>query len=159
MTVEDRDRAGRTPLHYAVKHSRHDLQYIAAQTDSALAADNLRKNNEFKIANTTELLDQGANVNVADDGYTPLHFAAADDSVGVVELLLAAGADIEAADDKGETPLYKAVRNTTEGAVPITRLLLERGADPQAPLINGSSPLSFVKRYGEPEMRELFSGL
>ena len=73
--------------------------------------------------------------------------------------LLDAGADIGAADSKGETPLYKAVRNTTSGAVEITRLLLDRGADLHATLANGSTPLSFVKRSQKPGIVELFADM
>lgn len=58
---------------------------------------------------------------------TPLHAVARRGTVEVVEALLASGADIEARDSKGETPLRRAVNCNQEHMV---RLLLAGGADP-----------------------------
>ena len=97
MTV-DRDRAGRTPLHYAVTDDPVGLDHTKALGDPAVAEANLQKANEYKISNTTRLLSDGADANAQDDqGFTPLHFAAASrTSVEVAQLLLDAGADINA---------------------------------------------------------------
>lgn len=61
--VNDRDRAGRTPLHYAAGDDPLGPDYTAALTDPALAEANFRKANEYRIANTTRLLSEGADVN------------------------------------------------------------------------------------------------
>lgn len=160
MTVDERDRAGRTPLHYAVIDGPRGLKHIAAQTNPELAEENRRVSNEFKVANTTKLLADGADVNAVDEeGFTPLLFAAADDSVDVVRLLLEAGANVNAANSGGETPLFKATMNTSSGALTIAKLLLEHGADPHAPTSDGFSPVLLVKRYGKPDMKELFAGI
>lgn len=160
MNVHERDEAGRTPLHYAVTQTPHDLPYIAAQTDPVLAAEVDQKSRDFKITNTKALIEQSADVNATDnEGATPLMFAAARDSVEVVEILLDAGAVIDAADDNGETALYCAVRNTTPAAAAIMRLLRERGADPTIANAKGQTPLRFVSRFGKPEEREIFADL
>ncbi|MCV7198756.1 ankyrin repeat domain-containing protein [Mycobacterium angelicum] len=160
MNVNDRDRAGRTPLHYAVGDDPVGLDYTSALTDPVLAEANLRKANEYKIANTIRLLSEGADVNAVDDqGFTALHAAASRDSEDIVRLLLDAGADVNAKNAKGETPLYNAVRNTTDAALSIVRLLRERGADPTIETANGSSALRFVTRYGKPEEKEAFADL
>lgn len=156
--VAQRDRAGRTPLHYAIGDDPVGLDYIAALTDPALAEANFRKANEYKLTNTGRLLSEGANVNAADDdGLTPLHLAASGDSLDIVRLLLDAGSDVNAKNNTGETPLYNAVRNTTPAGLDIIRLLHQHGADPTVETTNGSSALGFVSRFGKPELREIFA--
>jgi ankyrin repeat protein len=74
----------------------------------------------------------GANVN-ATGGVTrctALHMAARRGNVAVAAALLDCGADIEARDRRGDTPLRRAV-NCEQTAV--AALLLTRGADRQAP--------------------------
>ena len=160
MTV-DRDRAGRTPLHYAVTDDPVGLDYTKALSDPAVAEANLQKANEHKIANTTRLLSDGADANAQDDqGFTALHFAAASGtSVEVAQLLLDAGADINARNHNDETPLYLAVANKTAGKLPVVRLVRERGADATIPAHDGFTALKYVERYGRPELRELFADL
>ncbi|MFF5210925.1 ankyrin repeat domain-containing protein [Streptosporangium sp. NPDC000396] len=68
---------------------------------------------------------------------TPLHQAAQEGAVRVIELLLASGAKVDAVDDDGATPLWEAVRYGQDDAV---RLLLAAGADPWRPCIAGRSP-------------------
>ncbi len=59
-------------------------------------------------------------------GWTPLHVAVATDRREVVDLLLDAGADLEAATEHGRTPLHVAL----EFAPGLVDLLLARGAEP-----------------------------
>lgn len=75
------------------------------------------------------LIEHGARVNQVTGvgGMTPLHMAARRGNVAIAEVLLAAGADIEARDSKGESPLRRAVNCGKEG---IVRLLLTYRADP-----------------------------
>jgi hypothetical protein len=73
------------------------------------------------------LLEAGAPVNASRDGLdTPLHEAA---NAAVAELLLDWGANITARNRLGATPLHFAVGS---GRVDVVKLLLRRGADPNA---------------------------
>jgi ankyrin repeat protein len=65
---------------------------------------------------------------------TPLWWAAAQNDLAIVRFLLEQGADVNAADEEGLTPLhclraYSPAYGGSEDHVEIVRLLLERGAD------------------------------
>lgn len=61
------------------------------------------------------------------DGDTPLHVVLWQSNLMAVQLLIDAGAKVNACGDMGETPLHVAVRQQNEGAVVA---LLRAGADP-----------------------------
>lgn len=58
-------------------------------------------------------------------GRTPLHWGAVHDNVGIMRLLLEAGANKDAQDGHEQTPLFLAAR---DGSVDAVRLLLAAGA-------------------------------
>ena len=95
------------------------------------------------------LLEEGADPNVAQgDGLSALHLAAQEGNLEVVELLLGAGAKVEAKTQIGEyTPLHVA----SEGAhAAVVRALLEAGADPGAvTTTTGATPLHLAAENGE----------
>jgi len=98
---------------------------------------------------TRNLLARGAGVRARNRrGAEPLHYAV-DGSPGspawnsaaqeaVVEGLIGAGADPNAADKSGVSPLHRAARTRCAGAV---RALLANGADPRRRNGSGSTPL------------------
>lgn len=78
-------------------------------------------------------VDRGANVNTPGDwGRTPLHFAVWDggaNAVKIVEMLVQAGADVNARDDRlQENALGFALREFKDELEPAIRLLRERGS-------------------------------
>jgi ankyrin repeat protein len=82
---------------------------------------------------------------------TALHMAARRGNVDVITTLLDGGADIEARDSAGETPLRRAVNlNKVEAA----RILLARGADPHS---SGSKALTPGTAARSSEMKRLFA--
>lgn len=76
------------------------------------------------------LLDGGANATAQTrrGGNTPLHYAVDGRSVATVQILLAAGADANATNGSGVTPLHKAV--AVPGLEEVVEALLKGGADP-----------------------------
>lgn len=90
------------------------------------------------------LIKHGADVNQVSGvgGMTPLHMSARRGTTWIAEALLDAGADIEAKDKDGETPLRRAVNCRQERMV---RLLLSRGANPRSPDKNGRTPIDAAR--------------
>ncbi len=158
--VHDRDRAGRTPLHYAAIDGPRDQVNAWQETDPVRIAELHQSSVEHRLNNSRHLIDSGADVNAGDEnGYTPLHFAVNADSVEVVRYLLDSGANLEAVNDKGETPLNIAVGNTTSGAGEIIQFLRDRGADPFRPANNGRSAIDYLRMIGSEAKRAPFSDL
>lgn len=87
------------------------------------------------------VLERGADRSVLDShGWSPLHLAGYSGKIGIMKLLIDAGADVNITvgggrrsnilrDDTETTPLHQAVR---QGYIPAVELLLEAGADPKA---------------------------
>src|SRR5687767_14487125 len=71
-------------------------------------------------------------------GMTPLMFAARDGMVAAAEVLIAAKADLNAADPNGMTPLMLAITNNK---LDVAQLLVEQGADVRATDWWGRTPL------------------
>ncbi|EQC31885.1 TKL protein kinase [Saprolegnia diclina VS20] len=87
------------------------------------------------------LLARGADVNDATRGRTPLHEAARRRFKHVLRLLIDAGADVDAQDHEGKTPLVCAL-----GAASLSCItqLLATGADVRQPAMDGITPLKIV---------------
>ena len=81
------------------------------------------------------------------DGATALHWAAYLDDVETAELLIAAGAVPDVANQLGVTPLYLACEN---GNPALVRALLAAGATPHATLPSGETALMTAARTGSP---------
>jgi hypothetical protein len=92
------------------------------------------------------LVKAGADVNArSNDGATPLHFAAANNSASeAVSQLLKAGAKANARDKDGRTPLHLAAQNNANPEM--TELLLEAGADAKAKDASGMRPIDYAEK-------------
>ncbi|MCO5577776.1 hypothetical protein L7F22_031610 [Adiantum nelumboides] len=87
------------------------------------------------------------------DGWALLHLACYMDDVGMVELLLQYGAQVNVRDSLGRTPLHNCIlyrRNT------VAKLLLARGASPAAVDEDGKTPLQVAMELGAVTDEELF---
>ena len=87
---------------------------------------------------------------------TALHSAVDDGHRDVVELLIDAGADIEAQDSTGETPLHYACEN---GKLAILKMLLKAGADVCATDNRGTTCLMRAVHHGHTETVRYLVGL
>ncbi|MFE2856184.1 ankyrin repeat domain-containing protein [Streptomyces lavendulae] len=72
-------------------------------------------------------------------GWTQLHFAADEQDAAAVGSLLAEGAEVDAPDGQGNTPLWQAVF-TYRGDGAVLSLLVKAGADPDRVDLHGVSP-------------------
>lgn len=130
VNVDDVDRMGRTPLHYAVLDGPVDQ----VRTLIALG---------FTVAATDR------------QGFTPLHFACQQYRDEVVEVLLDAGAPVDPVDSWGNTPLFRAVFNSAGDPV-IVRRLVAAGADPDLANKSGQSPRGLARMIGNYDTSEYF---
>ena len=122
-----KDKHGKTILHLACQHGHLD---VVRAIDSLLDSDKLSSvyklcdnegNTLLHLAcrhqrkNVVQHLiyERGANVDArknSEDGEAPIHIAAQSQSKEIVDILLNKGADIEAKDANGCTPLHHAAR-------------------------------------------------
>jgi ankyrin repeat protein len=100
---------------------------------------------ESRIAELQASLADGVDPNVADSqGFTPLHFAAQSLRPEATKLLIDAGADLEARNKFGATPLLVAMGNARDDDHGVVGIPLEAGADPDAQNNAGVSPRSLA---------------
>ncbi|KAH1120476.1 hypothetical protein J1N35_003636 [Gossypium stocksii] len=75
------------------------------------------------------------------DGCTLLHLACETADLGMLELLLQYGANINAMDSRSQTPLHRCIHR---GKTAFAKLLLTRGADPHAINREGKTPVELA---------------
>ena len=91
------------------------------------------------LAECQGLIERGADVNKP--GWAPLHYAATNGHLSVMQLLIEENAYLDAESPNGSTPLMMAAHYGTPSAV---KLLLESGADPTLKNSLGLSAIDFA---------------
>lgn len=99
-----------------------------------------------------KLVDRGADVNKP--GWAPLHYAATNGHLKIMELLLDENAYIDAASPNGTTPLMMAAHYGSPAAV---KLLLEAGADPTIRNQLGLTAIDFAYRANRTDAAEMIA--
>lgn len=103
---------------WIAQYQREQLHRAAEQGDMAIVS---------------ELLARKYPVNRFDDlGYTPLHYAVKEGHLPIMDLLLEAGANVNAHDERriGDTPLSNSIK---ECSYEVAKRLIDAGADPTIP--------------------------
>jgi ankyrin repeat protein len=113
---------GFTPLHYAAFFGQPEAAKLLIERGADLEARST--NREFAL------------------DAAPLHSAVAARERGTIEVLLDAGADVNAVQHGGFTPLLEAAQS---GQAEVVELLLERGADPDAKLDDGRTATDLAR--------------
>jgi ankyrin repeat protein len=158
----------RTPLHLAAYHGELEVARVLVEHKAdADSRDNEGKtplyllleggHNEGDILDLARsLLEHCTDVNIrTTDGWTLLHAAAVWGRLEVARLLLDNGANPNAVNKDGETPLNLVPRgtyNSQEHGVSITRLFLERGVDVNARSKANVTPLHSAAFKGSLEI-------
>ncbi|KAH9003818.1 ankyrin repeat-containing domain protein [Lactarius hatsudake] len=137
-----------TPLHLVAQNGGPKIARVLIDHGANVDAKNdegetplyLASGSRYHVAHL--LLKRGAEVNArTKNKATPLHSAATDRyGPEIVQMLLGHGADPDAKNDKGETPLILALQSYSE-SVEIARLLLEHKVDVNVQTNNKTTPL------------------
>ena len=114
------------------------LSGLATAPADSSVADAAQRGDEDAVR---ALLDQGADVQTAHtDGMTALHWAAQRGHVEMAEVLIYAGANLDAVTRIGHhTPLHVASRS---GHAEVVRVLLEAGSDATTQTSSGTTPFT-----------------
>jgi ankyrin repeat protein len=84
-----------------------------------------------------------------------IHAASAEGGFEIARLLIEAGADVNAVQQAGFTPLHAAAMT---GQLELAKLLLERGADPRAQADDGRDALAMAREAKQQALIDLLSG-
>jgi serine/threonine protein kinase len=98
------------------------------------------------------LIDRGAKPEAPTRTASALHFSVSRRRLGVLRLLLERGANVNAIDDRENTPLMLAAKS---GQIEMVRLLLERGADRELVDAMGAKPSEAARKEGHTEIVKL----
>jgi ankyrin repeat protein len=159
--VNAKDNAGNTPLTKVLRfdslYNKKELEEFIKNNSERTKAANTEtsplkiQKTQILLENNTQivrmLLQAGATVTVRDgEGYTPLHYAVSKGNLEEVQLLLAAGADVNALNYKNhKTPLHEAI-NENPNAEEILSLLIEAGGSLSEKTTEGETPLQLAEK-------------
>jgi ankyrin repeat protein len=149
--VDARDETGLSPVLAALYRGHGDIATAILRRRPRLTLFEAAAAGELARVREIVARDPAHANAIAPDGYSPLGLAAFFKRRDVVHELLEAGADPRPASRQGGfTPLHSAVA-TDAGAsdIEIVRMLLDKGADPNAKSQSGSTPLHTVAFTGD----------
>lgn len=133
----------RGALHILRAYCILTVAFAAASAADLRLIDAVRSGDQTAVR---RLVGQHVDVNATEgDGSSALHFAAYADNLPIADVLIRAGARVDAANDLGSTPLHLACDNAS--AAMVDRLLAAK-ANPNAKLLDGETVLMACARTG-----------
>lgn len=163
--IREKDRFGRTALHYAAERGFTRLVHHLLASGVEVDGRDLIDETPLSLAVINgqpgcvyELLLAGADreAQTAFGRGTPLHRAVEWNRVNVARLLLDWGADPNARNRWGQTPLHVEADNGWHPNTAGTMLLLERGAKPELADVDGFNTLQHAAAHGNRAVLEVF---
>ena len=163
--IEVKDEMGRSPLHYASGVRELGIVKLLIKAGAKVCATDNTGGTCLHIVSAkgrTETVRylvglKDVDVNIADDkGYTALHSAVDKGHVDVVQVLIDAGADIDAKNNMGRSPLFWAWKR---GKLDIVKVLVKAGADVCVTDNKGDTCLSLTAANGRTETVRYLVGL
>ncbi len=112
-------------------------------------------------ASAQQMLAAGAGANSRDgESATVLMLAAHAGNLALVKVLIEGGADVNACDEQGWSPITKAVYNPEldRGFADVVQVLIDAGANIEAAIGYGVRPLMLAAGYGETEVVTVLLG-
>ena len=127
------DKAGNTPLHYAVANNRKSIGEVLLENGASLFMTNKQGDSPLKIAFTQKegrekwILTDATVASADSNGDTPLHYAALWSMNSIIPQIIAKGGNSNAKNAQGETPLFTAVRTNKPETV---KALIKSASNP-----------------------------
>ena len=155
--IEVKDKEGRSPLHRVSVLGNFAIVKMLVKAGAGVCVTDTEGDTCLTLAayfghtQTVRYLVSVPEVDVnhsADDNFTALHVAAQENHAEVVEVLIDAGADIEAKNEKGSSPLHRAC---SEGALDTVKLLVKAGAGVRVADNRGETCLMYAVYRGHTE--------
>jgi len=149
-----KDAFGRTPLYVAAKEAQEEmaLWLLELGADPNIMSKNSSESILFNAANRGEpkliraLIDSGARIEgKGPRGKTPLHMLVFHGDLENIKLLINKGADVNATDSIGQTPIMFGIHLGKGDQVDVIDLLISKGADIKKKDVFGRSSLDMVK--------------
>ena len=140
-------------LHLAIKRSLIDVVCLLLENGAKIDKTALTVAVQFGKPEVCKLILSKDNLtNFKPNPKSPslLHLAVEKQCLKTIQILIDLGAEVNCKDDKGVTPLYKAIVNYNRE---IVSLLIENGADINATTISGISPLHISVGNFDPNLK------
>ena len=161
-----------TPLHFASYYGEPKIARLLLDCGAKVnALDNLGRtplhnvsrgeydSKEAGISIAQLLLQSGGDVNQqTKEQWTPLHFSSYNGKPEITQVLLDHGANVDAVDNLGRTPLHDVSRgkyDSKEAGIGVARLLLQYGGDVNQQTKGQWTPSHFASYNGKPEITQV----